>query len=135
MLRGRWLRLGSRRGRSEGHGLGQGFLDQDFEDIDSFAEALRNELKDTGITVTCLMPGATDTEFFERAALMDTKIGQGRNDDPVEVAKAGLEAMQDGEARVITGLKNKLQVAASHVTPSAMLAEQHRKQTEPGSAS
>lgn len=50
------------------------------------------------------------------------------------MAEAGYQAMQKGDAQVITGLKNKLQVAASHVTPSEMLAEQHRKQTEPGSA-
>jgi short-subunit dehydrogenase len=102
--------------------------------IDSFAHALRNELKDSGVTVTCLMPGATDTEFFERAGLMDTKIGQSDKDNPAKVAKVGYDAMQQGEGQVITGLKNKLQVAAAHLTPAAVLAEQHRKDTEPGSA-
>jgi len=101
--------------------------------VDSFSQALRNELKDSGITVTCLMPGATDTQFFERADLMDTEIGQGKKDDPADVARLGFEAMQKGEAQVIVGLKNKLQVAASHVVPTEMLAEQHRKKTEPGS--
>jgi len=66
--------------------------------IDSFAFALRNELKDSGVTVTCLMPGATDTEFFERAGMMDTKIGQSKNDDPAEVARIGFEGMMEGEA-------------------------------------
>jgi len=80
------------------------------------------------------MPGATETEFFERAGLMDTKSGQAKKDEPVDVAKVGFEAMQKGERQVIAGLKNKRQVAASHVTPAEMLAEQHRKQTEPGSA-
>jgi len=102
--------------------------------IDSFSFALRNELKDTGVTVTCLMPGATDTDFFERADMEDTKVGAGKKDDPAKVAEAGFEAMMKGEGEVITGLKNKLQVAASHVVPTDMLAEQHRKEAEPGSA-
>jgi uncharacterized protein len=102
--------------------------------VDSFAAALRNELKDTGVTVTCLMPGATDTEFFARADMLDTKVAAGKKDDPAEVARAGYQAMQNGEADVVTGLGNKMQLAASHVMSSDMLAEQHRKQAEPGSA-
>ena len=103
--------------------------------IDSFSWALRNELKDTGITVTCLMPGPTDTEFFVRADLMDTKVGtDDKKADPAEVARIGYKAMMDGEGDVVAGLKNKLQVAAAHVTPAAVLAEQHRKMAEPGSA-
>jgi short-subunit dehydrogenase len=103
--------------------------------IDSFAAALRNELKDTGVTVTCLMPGATDTEFFARADMLDTKVGADDSKmDPAEVAKIGFKAMQDGEADVVAGLKNRLQVAMAKVTPSQMSAEQHRKIAEPGSA-
>jgi short-subunit dehydrogenase len=102
--------------------------------IDSFSWALRNELKDTGITVTCLMPGPTDTEFFERADLMDTKVGTDKKAGAAEVARIGYKAMMDGEGDVVAGLKNKLQVAAAHVTPAAVLAEQHRKMAEPGSA-
>ena len=101
--------------------------------VDSFAWALRNELKDTGVTVTCLMPGATDTEFFERADLMDTKIGQAKKDDPAMVAKTGYDAMKKGEGDVVAGWKNKLQAAAAAVTPQSVLAEQHRKMAEPGS--
>ena len=101
--------------------------------LDSFSEALRNELKDTGITVTCLMPGATETEFFERADLMDTKIGQQEKDDPAEVAQLGYEAMKTGDDAIITGWKNKMQVAMAKVLPAKAVAEQHRKQTEPGS--
>jgi uncharacterized protein len=102
--------------------------------IDSFSWALRNELKETGVTVTCLMPGVTDTEFFERAGLMDTKVGQQEHKaDPAEVAKIGFKAMMDGEGDVVAGLKNKLQTAMASVTPSAVLAEQHRKMAEPGS--
>jgi short-subunit dehydrogenase len=103
--------------------------------IDSFAAALREELKDTGITVSCLMPGATETEFFKRADLMDTKIGQEKKDDPADVAKLGFDAMMKGTDHVIFGAKNKLQVAAASVLPSSTMAAQHRKETEPGSAS
>jgi len=103
--------------------------------IDSFAAALREELKDTGVTVSCLMPGATETEFFKRADLMDTKIGQEKKDDPAEVAQLGFDAMMKGTDHVIFGLKNKMQVAAASVLPSSTMAAQHRKETEPGSAS
>jgi len=102
--------------------------------IDSFSFALRNELKDTGVTVTCLMPGATETEFFDRAKMLDTKIGQSEKDDPVEVAKAGFEAMMNGEGEVVTGWMNKIASAAALLTPSEVLAEQHRKMAQPGSA-
>jgi short-subunit dehydrogenase len=102
--------------------------------IDSFSFALRNELKDTGVTVTCLMPGATETEFFERADMVDTKIGQAKKDDPADVAKVGFEAMIKGEGDVVSGWKNKLLSTVATVTPSDVLAEQHRKKAEPGSA-
>ncbi|HEX4294179.1 MAG TPA: SDR family NAD(P)-dependent oxidoreductase [Rhizomicrobium sp.] len=102
--------------------------------IDSFAAALRNEMKDTGVTVTCLMPGATETKFFQRADLMDTKIGQEEKMPAAEVAELGFAAMQKGEDGVIAGFKNKLQVAAAKVLPASVMAEQHRKETEPGSA-
>jgi short-subunit dehydrogenase len=171
-----------------GHGLGHGFLDQDFDEvrhvidtnitgtiyliqkvgkdmrarsqgrilitgsiagfmpgtfqavyngtkafIDSFSFALRNELKDTGVTVTCLMPGATETEFFERADMLDTKVGQQKKDDPADVARDGFEAMMNGEGDVVSGWKNKLQTTIANVTPAGVLAEQHRKMAEPGS--
>jgi uncharacterized protein len=103
--------------------------------IDSFALALRNELKETKITVTCLMPGVTDTEFFERADLMDTKVGTQENKaDPAAVARIGFEAMMKGESDVVAGMKNKLQVAMAGVTPKEALAEQHRKMAQPGTA-
>jgi uncharacterized protein len=101
--------------------------------IDSFSFALRNELKDTGVTVTCLMPGATETEFFERADMLDTKVGQQEKDDPAKVAKDGFDAMMNGEGDVVSGWKNKLQTTLAAVTPSGVLAEQHRKMAEPGS--
>jgi short-subunit dehydrogenase len=102
--------------------------------IDSFSFALRNELKDSGVTVTCLMPGVTDTEFFERADLTDTKVGTDSKADPAAVAKDGFDAMQAGKADVVSGWKNKLQTTLATITPNEMLAEQHRKMTEPGSA-
>ena len=172
-----------------GHGLGHGFLDQEFEEarhvidtnvtgtiyliqrvgrdmrargqgrilitgsiagfmpgtfnavyngtkafIDSFSFALRNELKDTGVTVKCLMPGATETEFFERAGMTETKVGQEEKDDPAEVAKTGFDAMMAGKGDVVSGWKNKLQSAIANVTPAGVLAERHRKMAEPGSA-
>ena len=102
--------------------------------IDSFSFALRNELKDSGVTVTCLIPGVTDTGFFERADMLDTKVGQQKKGDPVDVARAGYEAMKNGEGDVVSGWMNKAQAALAAVTPSGVLAEQHRKMAEPGSA-
>ena len=103
--------------------------------IDSFAAALNEEIKGSGVTVTCLKPGATETEFFHRAELDDTKVGQAKKDGPADVAKTGWEAMKNGEAAVIYGLKNKLQVAAADVMTDAQTAKLHRAQTEPGSGS
>ncbi|MBA1156284.1 SDR family NAD(P)-dependent oxidoreductase [Microvirga mediterraneensis] len=101
--------------------------------IDSFSFALRNELKDTNVTVTCLMPGATDTEFFERAGMEDTQVGQDKKDDPAFVAKVGFDAMLNGEGDVVSGWKNKFTTILANVTPAGVLAEQHRKMAEPGS--
>jgi short-subunit dehydrogenase len=172
-----------------GHGLGDGFLDQDFDEarhvvdtnvtgtlyliqkvgrdmrargqgrilitgsiagfmpgafqavyngtkafMDSFSFALRNELKDSGVTVTCLMPGPTDTEFFARADMEDTKVAAGKKDDPADVAKDGFDAMMKGEGDVVSGWKNKMQSAIANIVPAGVLAEQHRKMAEPGSA-
>jgi short-subunit dehydrogenase len=104
--------------------------------VQSFALALRNELKDTGVTVTSLMPGPTETEFFERAEMLDTKVGASDKDDPAVVARQGFEALMKGEERVVGGgLKTKVMAAAAKVTPDSMKAEQHRKMAEPGSAS
>ncbi|MBV9879056.1 MAG: SDR family NAD(P)-dependent oxidoreductase [Gemmatirosa sp.] len=101
----------------------------------SFTEAIRNELKDTGLTVTALQPGATDTNFFHRAEMEDTKVGSGQKDDPAEVARQGFEAMLEGKDHVIAAsLKTKIQGALAQVTPETVKAEQHRKMAEPGSA-
>jgi short-subunit dehydrogenase len=171
-----------------GHGLGHGFLDQDFEEvrhvidtnitgtiyllqkvlrdmrarnsgrvlitgsiagympgtfnavyngtkafIDNFGWAIRNELKDTAIGISILMPGPTDTDFFARADMEDTRVGTAKKDDPAMVAQVGYDAMMAGEAEVVAGWKNKLQSAIANVTPGPVLAEMHRKQAEPGS--
>lgn len=103
--------------------------------IQSFSEALRNELKDTGVTVTALLPGPTDTNFFHRAGMDDTKAGSQKKDDPAEVAKQGFEALMAGKDAVIAGsLMTKVQGAVSKVLPDTVNAEQHRQLTEPGSA-
>jgi uncharacterized protein len=100
--------------------------------IDSFGEALRDELKGTGVTVSILMPGATDTEFFARAGLQGTYMGDDLyKDDPAKVAQAGFKAMMDGEADVVFSIKNKLQVIASKVMPAQAVAAVHRKLAEP----
>lgn len=102
--------------------------------LDSFSFAFRHEVKDTGVTVTCLMPGATETEFFERADMLDTKIGTAKKDDPADVARQGFEAMMRGDGQVVTGWQNKLQAAIAHITPSDRLAEMHRRKAQPGTA-
>ncbi len=101
--------------------------------INSFASALRNELKDTDVSITTLLPGLTDSEFFHRAGMDDTKVGQARKDDPADVANTGYEAMRKGEGDVVAGWKNKLLAAAAAVAPQSLKAEQHRKISAPGS--
>jgi uncharacterized protein len=104
--------------------------------VQSFALALRNELKDTGVTVTSLMPGPTDTDFFDRADMLDTLVGSAEKDDPAVVAKQGFEALMKGDERVVAGgLKTKATAAAGKVMPDSMKAEQHRRMAEPGSGS
>lgn len=102
--------------------------------LDNFSFALRAELKDSGVTVTCLMPGATETDFFAEADMLDTKIGSSKKDDPADVAETGWKAMLRGDGDVVAGWQNKLQTAIANITPAALLAEQHRKMAEPGSA-
>lgn len=102
--------------------------------VQSFAEALAGELKDTGVTITALMPGPTDTEFFERAGLEDTKLGSSKKDDPAEVAREGFEALMAGRLKVVAGrTSNKVQAGAAGVLPDKVKAAMHRKMAEPGS--
>jgi short-subunit dehydrogenase len=102
--------------------------------LDSFAQALRAELKDSGVTVTCLMPAETETKFFERADLEDTKLGQSEKADPADVARAGFKAMMDGESSVVPGWHAKLEVLLANITPAPLAAKQHAKMAAPGTA-
>jgi short-subunit dehydrogenase len=103
--------------------------------VQSFTLALRNELKDTNVTITALMPGPVETEFFERAEMLDTKVGADDKDDPADVARDGFEALMAGKERVVShSLKTKVQGRASRFVPDGVKAEQHRKMAEPGSA-
>jgi short-subunit dehydrogenase len=99
----------------------------------SFAEALRYELRDTGITVTALMPGPTETEFFERAGLQDSKLGSDiKKDDPAEVARQGIAALLTGKDHVVAGsMKNKIQAAAGRILPEPTKAAMQGRLTEP----
>jgi uncharacterized protein len=101
--------------------------------LDNFSYALRADLRDTGVTVTCLMPGATETDFFERAEMTDNKLGTQKKSLADEVARAGFAAMMKGEGEVITGWNNKLRAAISHILLSMTLAEMHRKEAALGS--
>jgi short-subunit dehydrogenase len=103
--------------------------------VQSFALAIRNELKDTGVTITSLMPGPTETEFFERADMEDTKVGSEEKDDPAEVARQGYDALMAGEEKIVAGsFKNKAQTVAGKLIPDSKKAEMHREMAEPGSA-
>lgn len=99
--------------------------------IDSFGVALRHELEGSGVSVTVLKPGATDTDFFARAGMLDTKVGEAKKDDPAKVARDGWDALLRGDESIVSGIKNKLQVAAAGVLPDSLLAEQHRAMAEP----
>jgi uncharacterized protein len=102
--------------------------------VQSFALALRNELADTGVTITSLMPGPTDTEFFERADMLDTKLGAGDKDDPAEVARDGFDALMAGDERAVSAaLTTKLQGRGSRLLPDSAKAALHRRMAEPGS--
>ncbi len=104
--------------------------------IDSFVAALQNELKEAdGVTITNLMPGPTDTEFFARGDMLDTDVGSDpKKDDPAKVAQDGWDALMAGKASIVSGWKNKLQSAVANVTPNAVLAQHHRNMAEPGTA-
>jgi uncharacterized protein len=101
----------------------------------SFAEALRTELRDTGVTVTALMPGPTDTSFFERAGIEDTKLGQSKKDDPIEFARDGIDALFGDADHVVAGsVKNKARVGLANVLSDPAVAAMHARQSAPGSA-
>ncbi len=104
--------------------------------VESFVAAIQNEIKEAdGVTLTNLMPGPVETEFFDRGEMLDTSVGASDSkSDPADVAKDGWDALMAGRASIVSGWKNKIQSAVANVTPNAVLAEQHRKMAEPGSA-
>ena len=104
--------------------------------VDSFVAAIQNEIKDAdGVTLTNLMPGPVDTEFFARGDMLDTSVGSDpKKSDPADVARDGWDALMAGKTQVVSGWKNKIQSAVANVTPNAVLAERHRAMAEPGSA-
>ncbi len=100
--------------------------------IQSFAEALREEIKDSGVTVTSLMPGATDTNFFVRAGMENTKAGRGKKDDPALVAKQAFQALMDGDDHVVAGaFTNKVMGVMNKILPETVSAAATRKNTQP----
>lgn len=99
--------------------------------VNSWSAAIRNELKDTNITVTVLLPGATDTDFFNKADMQDSKILDTKLSKPEDVAKDGYRALMLGDDKITSGLKNKVQVAMANVLPDSMASETMAKQQEP----
>ncbi|TPE51672.1 SDR family NAD(P)-dependent oxidoreductase [Amaricoccus solimangrovi] len=100
--------------------------------LDNFSVGLRDELRDSRVTVTCLMPGATETDFFETAGMEDTKVGRADKADPADVARQGYAAMCEGESGVVTGFMNKVRTVFSGLLPDTVLAEMHRRMARPG---
>lgn len=99
--------------------------------LDDFCLGLRNELKNTGVVVTVLEPGATETRFFERADLLDTKVGQAKKADPAKVAQDGYAALLADDDQVVSGMMNKLRVFAGDLLPDELVAQIHRRMAEP----
>jgi short-subunit dehydrogenase len=96
-------------------------------------EALYRELKDSAVTITALQPGATDTDFFNKAEMQDSKILDSGLSDPAKVAKDGFEALMKGDDKIVSGFKNKAMVASSNVIPDKLVAAQMDKMQEPKS--
>lgn len=101
--------------------------------MNSLTVALREEVKDAGVSITLLMPGATETPFFDRAGMRDTKLGQLKKDDPADVARTGWIAMMRGDADVVHGLMNKVMTAVQDLLPASVTAHQHATMARPGS--
>ncbi|MFC8817083.1 SDR family NAD(P)-dependent oxidoreductase [Streptomyces rochei] len=103
--------------------------------VQSFAQALQEEVADTGVTVTSFMPGPTETDFFRRAGMTDTKVGTMEKDDPAQVARQAYDAVMKGRGKLVTGsAKTKAQGVADKVLPDRVKAAVHRRMAEPGSA-
>jgi len=99
--------------------------------VQSFTEAIHSEVKDKGIIVTALLPGVTDTDFFNKAGMLQSKALKGDKADPADVAKDGYDALMNDDDKVVSGFKNKLQTAIGNLMPDSMIADQVKKQQEP----
>ncbi len=99
--------------------------------LNSFAVALRHELNGSGVTVTSLLPGATDTEIFARGRMKDTVLGQGPKSDSLAVAKTGFDAMMRGDESVVHGISNKIINATTGLIPQGIAASMHALAAEP----
>ncbi|HET7896132.1 MAG TPA: SDR family oxidoreductase [Flavisolibacter sp.] len=97
----------------------------------SFTEALISELKDSAVTLTVLQPGATDTDFFNKADMQNSKIMDTKLSDPAQVAKDGYEALMSGDDKIVSGMKNKVMVGMSNVMPESTVADQMNKMQQP----
>ncbi len=103
----------------------------------SFSQSLRHELKDTGVTVTALQPGPTNTNFFHRAGMDNTKVGsEGKyTNDPREVAQQGYQALMSGDDHVFaSSFKTKVEGELGKFIPESFKAEQHLKMARPKAA-
>ena len=100
--------------------------------VHSFTEAIRNEVKDSGVTITSLLPGATDTDFFNKADMLKAKnVQDGKLADAADVARDGYKALMKGDDKVVSGFGNKVQVALSNVMPDEQVANMVHKQQAP----
>ncbi|WP_031529937.1 SDR family NAD(P)-dependent oxidoreductase [Dyadobacter crusticola] len=100
--------------------------------VTSFTEAVRYEVKDTNVTITALLPGVTDTDFFRKANQEDARmVKEGSLANPAEVAKDGYKALMAGDDKIVSGFKNKAMVASSHIMPDTAVAVTMHKMMEP----
>ena len=99
--------------------------------LNSFGEAIREELKEQDVVVTVLMPGATETDFFHRAEMEDTKVGEAKKMDAAPVAEAGFKALMANDDHVVAGFKNKFQALMTNILPDPALAKMHRAVAQP----
>jgi len=99
--------------------------------IDDFCVGLAEELRDSPVVITCLLPGATDTEFFERAGMENTSVGQGAKADPATVAKDGYDALLAGSTLITSGFLNKIQKTFGDFLPEELVAKMHRQMAQP----
>jgi short-subunit dehydrogenase len=99
--------------------------------LDDFSVGLAEELRDTNVVVSCLLPGATETPFFEKADMEDTPIGRSKKADPAKVAKDGYKALLDGDAKIVSGIMNKVQYLFADILPDELVAKMHRRMAKP----